>query len=562
VIPRRAHARKWRLRGRRGQVAPVATILGLLLVVTFIANYLTTTLPNQMSANDLNHVLEVENQVGQLQALLEEYTAHGAVGAQLTQPVTLGSASAPPFAGPDSGTIGPARNGSGYNIAYSLSGLLAYRPPTGGTPNSGYLPPSAGCAPANPTTTLTCTGTGGVTWNFSAATPTTYAVTGTTGVYAINITDNGASRAAPAAISITAAGSATIDLLVLGSNDTVTVAASTHANTVYDFLIVGNNDTLLIGAISQTASIAISTVGVDDQVDFGAVSQTITVLAQMFGFSDYFSQGNASSHAGTRVSVFFGGFNPLPTSTACPVGTLAASTDHLNAASGQTGTFTATFNGTSALTPTVSAPWTAKSNALSPTESACPLYSSSLVSVGGVRSAGLDVHLLNTYIPQSDVAFDAGAVVFAQPGGTPLLVDPPGLSVTESSTGAVTAVALWFPIFVGQLPTDAGISTTEISARLISDTAIVLGPTSTYTVANNSNIVFTVTTPFAAGWMSYYASIPAYSGWFSCAPSTSVACTGPYASGGSLGTVTLSIPTGTQLNTFSIEVATFAISLV
>jgi len=67
VPPRSRQLRKWRRRGRRGQVAAVATIFGLLLVVVFIANYLTTTLPAQMSVNDLDHVIQVENQVGQLQ---------------------------------------------------------------------------------------------------------------------------------------------------------------------------------------------------------------------------------------------------------------------------------------------------------------------------------------------------------------------------------------------------------------------------------------------------------------------------------------------------------------
>ena len=48
----------------------MATILGLLLVVTVIANYLATTLPAQMSVNDLNHEIAVENQLGHFQAVL------------------------------------------------------------------------------------------------------------------------------------------------------------------------------------------------------------------------------------------------------------------------------------------------------------------------------------------------------------------------------------------------------------------------------------------------------------------------------------------------------------
>ncbi|MGI0154840.1 MAG: hypothetical protein ACREDE_01715, partial [Thermoplasmata archaeon] len=107
VTGRRRPLRKWRLRGRRGQVAAVATILGLLLVVTFLANYLTATLPGQMSVNDLQHDVQVENQVGRLQALLAASVTSGAVGAQLSAPVTLGGAGQPPFAGADSGWVSP-----------------------------------------------------------------------------------------------------------------------------------------------------------------------------------------------------------------------------------------------------------------------------------------------------------------------------------------------------------------------------------------------------------------------------------------------------------------------
>ncbi|MCI4339501.1 MAG: hypothetical protein L3J68_04125, partial [Thermoplasmata archaeon] len=95
MYPRRHRIRKWRLRGRRGQVSAVATILGLLLVVTYIANYLTTTLPQQMSINDLNHDVQVEDQLGGLQALIGAAVASNAIGAQFSQPVTLGGVGQP-----------------------------------------------------------------------------------------------------------------------------------------------------------------------------------------------------------------------------------------------------------------------------------------------------------------------------------------------------------------------------------------------------------------------------------------------------------------------------------
>jgi len=101
----RAARRSWRRRSRRAQVSAVATILGLLLVVTFIANYLSTTLPNTMGQNDLQHELAVENQVAQLSARVQATAVAGAFGAQVTQPVSLGSQGAPPFAAPDGASL-------------------------------------------------------------------------------------------------------------------------------------------------------------------------------------------------------------------------------------------------------------------------------------------------------------------------------------------------------------------------------------------------------------------------------------------------------------------------
>jgi hypothetical protein len=106
-------------------VSAVATILGLLLVVTFIANYITTTLPNTMGQNDLQHEVMVENQVAQLGGVLQEAAQQGVVGAQISGPVTLGSAGAPPFAGQDPSTITPLANRSLFTVSFTLTGPSA-----------------------------------------------------------------------------------------------------------------------------------------------------------------------------------------------------------------------------------------------------------------------------------------------------------------------------------------------------------------------------------------------------------------------------------------------------
>ncbi|MGP8072546.1 MAG: hypothetical protein ACLPZM_05400 [Thermoplasmata archaeon] len=109
-------------------MAAVATLLGLLLVVSFIANYLSTQVPNQMAVNDLNHDLAVENQLARLDALLETASANYATGAQLTQPVSLGSGGVPPFAPSDTAYTGTTVNGSLAQVNYSTTTFASHTP--------------------------------------------------------------------------------------------------------------------------------------------------------------------------------------------------------------------------------------------------------------------------------------------------------------------------------------------------------------------------------------------------------------------------------------------------
>jgi hypothetical protein len=121
----------------------VATVLGLLLVVTFIATYLSTTLPNQMSVNDLDHDTLVQNQVAQLAGTADAIASAGILGGQASFPISLGSASTPPFAGPDSAQIGPLTS---HNYTHNL-GLYAMFANYSMTSSSGTQALSAGANP-------------------------------------------------------------------------------------------------------------------------------------------------------------------------------------------------------------------------------------------------------------------------------------------------------------------------------------------------------------------------------------------------------------------------------
>lgn len=280
----------------------MATILGLLLVVTFIANYLTTTLPNQMQVNDLNHELAVENQLGRLQAVLEAASSSAVIGAQFSQPLSLGSAGAPPFGNPDKGSVA-----------------------------GGYL-------------------TGGLTVSYTV--------------------------------------------------------------------------------MSSSSSIPIS--------------------------------------------------------------------------------------------------------------------------MGGSPGGVVALQLTNAYIPSAEIAFDQGAVAFAQEGGYPLLVEGPSISYTGS------VATLWIPGFTGSIGSTSGLGTVDLTFRLLSVQIFAL-PAPGYTLPASGSILVTIVTPYAQAWSQWFAASGTLGGLpRSCTPVA--VCTGAFQMPGPLGTVTLSIPM-TGLTSLTVTTASFAIGV-
>jgi len=293
--------RRWRQRGRRGQVAPVATILGLLLVVTFIANYLSTTLPSQMSSNDLNHEIQVENQVGTLSALLQAVSQVGSAGMQILQPVSLGTLADPPFAAADSSVLSPGNLTGRFTVSYSITG-------------------------PGPTT-------------------------------------------------------------------------KTYSN---------------VGAL------------------------------------------------------------------------------------------------------------------------------------GG----SLLVHLENAYTTPADVAYDQGAVIYAQPGGYPILIDPPPISYLNG------ALSLWIPSFQGNNHTEAGNGAAQVISRLVTYQALSY-PVDGFSVSSGSSVTITVVTPYPSVWVSYLNSITPHSVTATCTGVRNV-CTSAYQSSGPSATVSIVIP---GVTTLSVDYASFAVTV-
>jgi hypothetical protein len=522
--------RSWRRRGRKAQASAVAVILGLMLVVTFIANFMATTLPQQMTINDVNHDLVVENEAGRLSALLVQAASESAVGAELSQPFILGSEGLPPFAPPDGGTIGPAAAGSTEGVNFTLSG--AFSPPSAGKPNSGS---SGSCTVSSQshgnTTGLSCTGSTNVVWNFSAGNGLHYSVSGTGGLGAIvNFTTSGS------LITIGSVGGAINKVYVLGSNDTVYINATGGA--MVTVLVVGSYDTFNLGGTGG-AGFNILLVGNHDSVTTSLTGGG-RVLLVGYGQYDSFTASGTSS----TFTVYYTGFNSAkPTTSQCPYAN-SALTDTVGGSAG-----TVTYNDTtytnSGHTGNASG-WYYNYN--NPSASNCVF-----VAVGNIAetSAGgaFAVQLRNTYAPQAVVGFDYGAIVLAQRGGIPLLVDPPYISHVG------TSATIWVPIFTSQISEAAGAGTATLEFRLVS-VRTHTWPGGGYNITPGSRVTVKITTPYAAAWMLYLNATSAFAGLASCA-GTSKVCSGAYSTGGTLGTVTISLP----VTSVTVEVATFSVAL-
>lgn len=517
-----------------------------------VANYLSTELPAEMRVNDANHALAVEDQVARLAAALRLAAAvPTAIGGVVSQPVTLGSAGEPPFAPADGASIGPGVEGSALTESFIVSGQATYSPP--GVGPAGGTTKGDSCTTSS--TSLTCSGSSKVVWNFTSSAPGSYSVTTSGGPYYVNASVSGST------IAVTASSTAPLYLLVLGNNDTVSVTIS-GSNCVVHIEVVGNYDTVTFPASSWSGSrVSVYMVGNDDSVSTGALTLSSSHLTEtFFGSDDTTTLGTTSASGNSAVNAYLNGFVPSNPSSMCPVDNLAASTDSVTTSGAQSGgTYNVTYNDTTTSSGTAPpSPWTG--TYATPAQFACPFYAAVSLSQtqSGAGGASLVVHLKNTYTPQANVAFDQGAVVYAQSNGAPIVLVGPGV------TYAGATLRLWVPEFLGSVGTEVGTGTAEISARLTAVRNLTL-PASGFTLKAGSTVYANVTTAYAAAWTAYltsYLNTTSLRGvaTVTCAPSTSSACRGPFTLNGPLGTVTLAVP-ASAAGTLEIQVATYAVTL-
>jgi hypothetical protein len=516
----------------------VATILGLLLVVTMLANYLSTQLPSQMQVNDANHTLAVENQVARLDATLRDVAGAGSVGGVLSQPVSLGSAGAPPFAAPDGASIAPGMVGSGLTVAFTVLGTATYLPP-GGWPAGGNLN-RTGCSESPPgsnnPTSVSCTGGTVLTQNFTNGSHF-ISVTGGSDLH-LNFTTSYST------VVVGAAGGAGNTVGMVGSYDTVYLNA-TGGSTVH-VILVGNYDTLAVAG-KGGATVVVYLVGNHDSVSWSANGASSHFLESAWGSYDNTTDSNSNA------AVYYTGFDTgNPSSDVCPYGN-DSSTDGVSGSGG-----TVTYNNTGYSGSGSSSGWTSTWSKV--TGLTCPFFAAVQLpqKSSGAVGASLVVHLRNTYTPAADIAFDQGAVVYAQANGPPLILVGPGFNYSSGT------LSLWVPEFQGSVGTEAGAGIAEVSVRLVSLLTLAL-PAGGFSLKAGSDLYVNVTSVYAAGWTTYlssYLSTTALKGvaTVTCQPASSAACKGPFAFNGPLGTVSLAVP-ASALSALDLQVATYSVSL-
>lgn len=512
------------------------TLLGLLLVVTVLANFLATQLPAQMRVNDENHVLTVQNEVARWDGLLRSGAEAGAVEAVFSQPIELGSSGAPPFAGPDGSVIGPAPQGSQLSVSFSVTGPAGYAPPSG-YPEGGSTPCTL--SPSTDPSEISCSTSSSSSYNFNGNGRSfigTYSGSG-------NSWSNYSTNSSYIRLGLTGSGRVTLQLF--GSHNTIYFTGTGSGPT--KITIVGNYDNVSVNTTGSQA-VFIEEVGNYDPITFPTASQSGAFTLVIYG--SYDPVGFTSVSGSGNFYVYDVGFSSAePTSTQCPYSNLS-STDGVTA-------FPTTGSGSlyNYLNNTVGYNHTTQNSAKWSTTwedvhlSSCPYFSAATFpkSSSGVNGASFLLDLRNTYAPPAVVAYDQGGLVFAEPGGQPIMLVGPGLTYASGTLG------LWVPEFTGPVGSEEGTATAEISARLVSVLNLTL-PSDGYTLG--ASVVLSVTTSYGPAWWGYFnTTFPSITA--TCSSSVAAGCDGPYELNGPLGTVAVTIP-ATALD---LQVATYSITL-
>ena len=432
-------------------MAAVATVLGLLLVVSFIASYVLVDLPNQMQQAEFDHTLLVENQLGALQSSILAQAGNPGMPVSVLSPVTLGSSAVPPFAPASDGSLQPEPNGTQVGLAYSYSRFVS-------------APPAWNASPGCPPTGHPCNS--GTSWdNITGAPNSTYTfkLNGGAPSFVFNFTGNNDT------ISITWLGKSVgfVYMIFNGSFLHVTMTKGSNGGAGTSPFIVttfyGQNDVLETGL--NGAGITMLT------RFFGSTNGQLCPVANLSNSDSFY--WNATSNTNTNVTVDWLnsiGYSSGPTSFT--VGT------------GSTLTFQniTQFPGGCAWTKAFTA------NYLS-------------TALSGVR-----VHLNNRYSPPADLLYDQGAVILSHPGLGSIMVAPPRITASPVVGGGWLA-NLTIVNVEGSFVDVAGTQTTGVVSHVQSIQTYVINGQPLKSLFL-TGVLLTLTTPYPNAWDSFFDTLP------------------------------------------------------
>lgn len=484
-------------------------------MVSFIANYLSTTMPNQMRVNDANHALQVENQLGHLSALLRALSFTSTAGASVTQPVALGSAGLAPFAAPDGARI------TGLPVASTSPGVMV------GLVNSVYTPPNGiGPQPQLPGGCTNLTDPDQIQWSCPGNQQVTGSFDNCWGVSPCQISISTSGKPTIALnyplnntqilLSLTSTASAPpLSVGIYGNNDTAYISGT--GGTAQRYVIIGNDDFLQVNA-TASSTIHVLIVGSRDNVTF-SLTNGKSNLVYATGWGTYL---NVTALGGGGIyTVNYTGFDPLTNSNGlCPQASLS-NTDGVGGLSPLKASGNLTRNYSDSNAPSFLSIPPLNPNGVSPppgfpsypawgqifrdqVQYACIFFATSTVSSGATLiPASLVVDLFNSYLPYAEVALDEAAVVYTQLGAVPYMVNPPPITVSHGQA------VVWAPALINAVPTQSGTGTGVISLKEISHSQFAF-PMSGWKVNPRIPLQLSYTTPYFVAWMNYFCGSPQF----------------------------------------------------
>ena len=471
----------------------MATILGLLLVVTFIAQEILIPLPHTMAGLEYEHELQLENQLGRLQAVLLAQAAHPQHPLSLDSPVTLGSLSNPPFGHGDGGAIS--------EFGYPASDAISVSVPSPPSWGNGSLCSTSTSTSCSESASNVCNP--GLTWNESASNVSyTFSLTGSNNCEAVNIT---------------------------GNHDTFTLGV-TGSNLGYFILNVsGSNDTIVLNNHYSGS-------GFHSFIYF-------------FGGYDSFEGLNGPTGSGVFLNIYFIGESTR--SGFCPYGNLASTdTWSITGSSSSNSLLNLTwYNFVGYSTPYhLTNGWPGSGNSGSGDHVgwknisqpiSCPFTALRQMGSGW---GGISVLAGNAYSAPATVALDSGAVVYSESGGGSYMVDPPPWQLFTLPGGTTTMSIILFAFITSGITSTSGTETAGVQTE----------PVSVHTASLvTGSFSLSLTTAYPQAWLEYLDSPAsgAVAGSQSCTVPTGTCLSAP---AGTMATVGATFSVGTLTITYAV----------